>query len=133
MGEGRETSQMCCSHSSVGSHLWQLRVSPPRQAQLEAGPGFVWVGTERGVGAKQCVQTILHVRQSQHSLLGRAPDTQPLLGLFVPCLMAGERNSAGAAGKAAGPWGAERLSDLEIKWKHDKSGLFLPKPTFITL
>lgn len=52
---------------------------------------------------------------------------------FVPYLMPEERNSAGAPGKAAGPLGAERLSDLEIKWKHDKSGLFLPKPTFITL
>lgn len=52
---------------------------------------------------------------------------------FVPYLMPEKRNSAGAPGKAAGPLGAERLSDLEIKWKHDKSGLFLPKPTFITL
>lgn len=52
---------------------------------------------------------------------------------FVPYLMPEERNSEGTPQKAAGPWGDERLSDLEIKWKHDKSGLFLPKPTLISL
>lgn len=86
-------------------------------------------------GANECVQTIGHVGASQHSLVRRAPrDTSPSSSEgFVPYLMPEERNSAGAPGKAAGPLGAERLSGLEIKWKHDKSGLFLPKPTFITL
>lgn len=52
---------------------------------------------------------------------------------FVPYLMPEKKDSEGAKSKAAGPLGNERLSDLEIKWKHDKSRLFLPKPTLITL